>query len=102
MPRIVVIHDPRVRPKSEIVETPVIQGPPKPIRGKVYIILNTVEGKSGAHVAGTFADPNVPVEIVRSLSGNQTFVLGGTPAQIGDSMWEIVTSEVIEATDSAA
>jgi len=93
--RAVVIHDPLLRKKPEILSaTP---GPPKPVTGKVYIILNTVDGVPGAHVTGTFTNPTVAVGIVQALSGDKSFKLDGPPARNAEAMWEVVTSEVVGA-----
>jgi hypothetical protein len=94
MPRTVVIHDPLLKKKPEVITaTP---SRPKPVTGKVYIILNTVDGMPGAHVTGTFTSASVAVGIVHALSGDKSFKLGGPPARSAEAMWEVVVSEVVE------
>jgi len=94
MPRTVVIHDPLTQKKPEVLET---LAPRKPVKGKVYIILNTVDGVPGAQVTGTFTSASVAVGIVQVLSGDKSFKLDGPPARNGEAMWDVVTSEVIES-----
>lgn len=94
MPRTVIIHDPLTQKKPEVVEA---VAPPKPVRGKVYIILNTVDGVPGAHVTGTFTSASVAVGIVQVLSGDKSFKLDGPPARNAEAIWEVVVSEVVEA-----
>ena len=94
MSRTVVIHDPLTRKKPQVVET---LAPPTPVKGKVYIVLNWIEGVPGAHVAGAFAFPSVPTALVQAVSGNKTYKIGDPPARSGAELWDIVTSEVVES-----
>lgn len=95
MPRTVIIHDPRTRKKPEVIHGP--PPVPKPVTGKVYIIINTVLGVAGAHVAGTFASRSTAIKVIQALSGDQNY-RPGTPAQVDVEFWDIIESEVVEST----
>ena len=94
MPRTVIIHDPATRKKPQVLNHPPL--PPRPLPAKVYIVINTVEGQPGAHIMGTFCQPNLAVENVRRITGDQAFRMG-VVARIGEETWEVVISEVIES-----
>lgn len=92
--RSLVIHDPRARKKPEIVHGTFAA---HPVTGKVYIILNTVLGTPGAHVVGVFSNRWTAIKVVKALSADPNYQ-PGTPANVGIEFWDIVESEVVEAS----
>lgn len=93
MPRTVIIHDPATRKKPEVFHH--LPQAPTSAPARVYIVINTVEGVPGAHIMGTFSQPDIAVENVRRLTGDTAFRLG-VVARIGEETWEVVPSEVID------